>query len=379
LKPIFGATLCPMSREEFSGKPMRSVTPESGPFALLRLLADGGFRSGEALAELLGCSRATVWNRVRAAEALGARLHKVRGRGYRLATPLDLLDAAVLARRVESLTPQPRFDCGVVDECESTSTLLMTRARRMLVTDGGTAHGTASPPRFPAIACERQTAGRGRRGAAWHDALGGSLAVSASWRFARGMGRLSGMSLAAAVAVARALEQVGCRGVRLKWPNDLMIQTGASDGQVADPAAKLGGILTELAGDASGPSVAVIGIGLNVRLPTEVRAAIGRPVADLANEGGLSAAPPARTELLARVLSELGEALAQFEQDGFAPFRAQWLERHAWQGRRVALRVAERQVAEGEAMGVDDDGALLLASRRGLERFHSGELSLRPI
>ena len=73
---------------------------------------------------------------------------------------------------------------------------------------------------------------------------------------------------------------------------------------------------------------------------------------------------------------ELRSALEQFAHAGFAPFRAEWLQYHAWQGRQVTLRVAEGTVADGEAVGVGEDGALLLRSARGVERFHSGELRL---
>ncbi len=70
-------------------------------------------------------------------------------------------------------------------------------------------------------------------------------------------------------------------------------------------------------------------------------------------------------------------ALEQFSREGFAPFRQAWLERHAWHGRRVVLSQAERRVAEGEIVGIAEDGALMLASAEGIEHFHTGELSLR--
>jgi BirA family biotin operon repressor/biotin-[acetyl-CoA-carboxylase] ligase len=72
----------------------------------------------------------------------------------------------------------------------------------------------------------------------------------------------------------------------------------------------------------------------------------------------------------------IASALEQFSRGGFAPFREAWLERHAWQGRRVVLSRAARCVAEGEVVGIAEDGALELLSARGIERFHSGELSL---
>jgi BirA family biotin operon repressor/biotin-[acetyl-CoA-carboxylase] ligase len=105
-----------------------------------------------------------------------------------------------------------------------------------------------------------------------------------------------------------------------------------------------------------------------------VRKRIGRPVTDLATNCTVM---PSRTAVLAGLVVSIASALEQFSRGGFAPFREAWLERHAWQGRRVVLSRADRCVAEGEVVGIAEDGALELASERGIQRFHSGELSLR--
>lgn len=333
------------------------MSPRSSlsPFPLLRLLADGVFHSGVELAAAIGCTPAALRSRVRALESHGVGVTQVRGRGYRLAAPVDLIEPDELQR---ALAGAP-FTIELLDECESTNTLLVARARGASGFDAMHAN---------VAVCEHQAAGRGRRGARWHSVPGGSLAFSLLWRFERGAGDLSGLSLAVAVAVVRALERLGVGGVRLKWPNDLLLDTHAGG------RAKLGGILIELAGDASGPSAAVIGIGLNLRVPETLRAAVDYPVADIAQTGVLLS----RTRLLAALLIELGRVLEVFGREGFAAFRGEWMRHHAFQGRQVALRIAERAVAEGEAVGVADDGALQLRSAHGIEQFHSGELSLRP-
>src|SRR5574342_1135258 len=150
-------------------------------FSLLRILADGGFHSGERLARLLGLSRAGVWNLVRRVEAAGLRVFKVRGRGYRLADRLDLLDRSAVAARLAESTPEIQIE--FLDECLSTNTVLAERARR------GAQHGLV-------LACEQQTAGRGRRGNRWVSVIGGSLAFSVLWRFSAGGRGLAGLSLA---------------------------------------------------------------------------------------------------------------------------------------------------------------------------------------
>ena len=314
-------------------------------FSLLRSLADGTVHSRETIGAALGLSPAELQELAGRLETLGVR---VRGAGddIRIEESVDLYDASRLARQVERESPGLHFE--LVDECPSTNTELVQRAR------SGAVHGSV-------LACEHQSAGRGRRGSVWVSAVGGSVAFSILWRFPRGVA-LSGLSLAVAVAAAEALERLGAREVSLKWPNDLLC-----DGR------KLGGILVESAGEAGGPVAAVVGVGVNLRLDAAARERIGRPVTDLAEVG----APPSRTEALAGLLASIAPALERFSREGFAPFRQAWLRRHAWQGRRVVLVDTGQRLAEGEVVGIAEDGALELSSKRGLERFHSGELSLR--
>jgi BirA family biotin operon repressor/biotin-[acetyl-CoA-carboxylase] ligase len=171
------------------------------------------------------------------------------------------------------------------------------------------------------------------------------------------------LSLAVAVGAARALAQEATVDIQVKWPNDLYYRER-----------KLGGILVELSGAALGPSAAIVGVGINYRLDAALRDRIGQPVTDFSS---CCDAVPSRTVLLGALLESLASTLEQFARDGFAPFRDEWVRRHAWQGRHVALSLADRRVAEGAVVGVAEDGALVLASSRGIERFHSGELSLR--
>jgi BirA family biotin operon repressor/biotin-[acetyl-CoA-carboxylase] ligase len=317
-------------------------------FDLLRLLSDASFHSGAALARELGTSPAAVQLALRELEQLGLKLVRVCDRGYRLAEPYDCLDAAAV--RAQLGREARHFHLELLDVCASTNTLLLERAR------GGAPSGSA-------IACELQSAGRGRRGNNWQSGLGGSLTFSLLWRFAQGAAGLSGLSLAAGLAVARALDTLGIAGVQLKWPNDLL-----------HAGRKLSGILIELHGDGTGSTGAVIGIGLNVRLHPSVRNAVMQAVTDVASIFGHV---PQRNQLLAAMLIELAQALMQFAGHGFAPLRQEWMARHAHQGKLVTLSSADGKTLAGRAAGVAEDGALLLETARGVERFVSGEVSLR--
>jgi BirA family biotin operon repressor/biotin-[acetyl-CoA-carboxylase] ligase len=317
-------------------------------FQTLRLLADGEFRSGEAMARTLGVSRATVWNALHGLDGTGLEIFKVRGRGYRLSQPLTWLDRAAIER---ALGPRAgHFSVEVLDQATSTNTLLMERA-------------AAGAPGGSVLAAEWQTDGRGRRGRVWHATPGAALTFSLLWRFQRGASALSGLSLAVGVAVARALAGLGIEGGGLKWPNDV-IWGGR----------KLAGLLVEMQGEVTGPSAAVIGVGLNCRLPESLRERIDQPVVDLAQIAG---AAPDRNRLLAALLLELAQVLEQFAQSGFAPMRDEWQRNHVYRDRPVRLTLPDAGTIDGVAAGVDDDGALLLDTSTGLRRIHSGDVRLR--
>jgi len=315
-------------------------------FSLLRTLADGEVHSEERIERTLNFSPVEVSKLIGELETLGLRVLK-RKSGYCLEDRVELYDANLLAERLERESPELRLD--VLDECTSTNTALAERAR------AGAVHGTV-------LVCEHQSAGRGRRGNAWVSAIGASVTFSVLWRFSQGAGTLAGLSLAIAVAVAKALERLGVRDVCVKWPNDLFCGER-----------KLGGILIETTGDAAGSSAAIVGVGINMRLGASVSERIGRPATDVVTN---CKAVPSRSAVLVELLASIVSTLERFSREGFAPFRQAWLERHAWQGRRVVLSQADRRVAEGEVVGITEDGALELASERGIRRFHSGELSL---
>ncbi len=233
----------------------------------------------------------------------------------------------------------PHFDVDVAAECESTNTLLLTRAD--------------NAPSGAVLVAERQTAGRGRMGRQWHAEPDASLTFSLLHKLPRGTVP-SGLSLAVGVGVAEALRELGVAGVALKWPNDILRE-----------GRKLGGILIELAG-----ASAVIGIGLNLRLPAELPEEL-RGVAtalDLDID---------RNQLLARLLASLHGVLESFGGDGFASLRERWLALNAYAGMPVRVISEFAVPVEGICMGIDVDGALLLETAVCVQRIVSGDVSLR--
>ena len=314
---------------------------------LLRQLSDGRFHSGEDLAHLLGVSRATVWQALSDATALGLKIFRVRGRGYQLESPIDFIDGEKVMAALGDESP---FDVEVLDSVDSTNTLLLERARHDAV------HGAC-------LVAELQTHGRGRQGRPWHTGIAGALTFSVLWHFKGGIAGLSGLSLAVGVAVVRACEALGVNGVKLKWPNDV-IHNGR----------KLAGILIEVQGEMLGPSIAVIGIGVNHRLAPQVLAEIDQAVVDLA---GIAEPLPSRNEVLAEMLNSLRDVLTRFEAGGFAPLAFDWEARHAFQMKPVRLLLPDNSVVRGVAEGVASDGALRIRTTTGAMQFSVGEVSLR--
>ncbi|MEO6967995.1 MAG: biotin--[acetyl-CoA-carboxylase] ligase [Rhodanobacteraceae bacterium] len=316
--------------------------------ALLDLLSADAPVSGSQLATHLGVSRAAVWKQIEALRASGLPIEARAGRGYRLAHPLERLDAAAIHR---ALDPAARKRLGALEvhwRLDSTSSEWLRRA--------------AGLPDHAFVFAEVQTAGRGRRGRAWLSPPAMNLSFSCRKRFDCGYAALSGLSLAAGVAATRALEDCGVRGVQLKWPNDLV----SGD-------AKLAGILVELGGEFLGPCHAVIGVGVNLRLPQDARAAIAQPVVDLVQ---LCGASPPRNVLAAAMVRRLCEALDRFADAGFAAFADDYAQRDALRGRTLLID-DPRGAFEGVAAGVDARGALRVRTRAGERLLDSVNITVR--
>lgn len=263
-----------------------------------------------------------------------------------------------------------RFDIDLLPRCDSTNAVLLARAE-------------AGAPSGSVVVTEEQTAGRGRRGRAWLSTPGDSLTFSLLWRFTPGTSP-AGLSLATGLALAQALEnllpdpadtassvaeraadlsgKVGTGntasfGIRLKWPNDILL-----DGK------KLGGILVELVPGT--PYAAVIGIGINRRLPAALPEDVQAQAAALGDAID-------NTVLLATILARLLAVLEDFSAAGFAALREDWQARHAFQNQPVRLLSDFSPPRVGVCRGVAADGALLLELDGRLERILSGEISLR--
>ena len=248
----------------------------------------------------------------------------------------------------------PNFTVEILPEIDSTNSELMRRAKA----------GQTDPI---LLVAQRQTAGRGRLGRQWlSDDNSGPTTLCFSLGLPLAPVDWSGLSLVVGVAVAQSLHP----DIRLKWPNDLWYQDR-----------KMAGILTEtaslptveaVAALPAGCRFAVVGIGINIRLPA----------AD-ADTKALRTPPSGLNELLPgidapaalqRVAASLVAHVLRFEREGFAAFQARFQALDVLRGRAVSVSDG----LQGTAQGVDASGALLVHTSQGVQRIVSSEVSVRP-
>ncbi|HHW4680709.1 MAG TPA: bifunctional biotin--[acetyl-CoA-carboxylase] ligase/biotin operon repressor BirA [Xylella taiwanensis] len=304
-----------------------------------------GYVSGDVLASMTGMTEAAVVKRIQALRAAGIAIESRANQGYALAAPLSLLTAE---RIRAGLSPSLAASLRVLDVAwilESTNTSLLARPA---LADG-----------VEVLLAECQTGGRGQRGRTWISPLAAHIYLSLSRVFPCGVAQLAGLSVAVGVVVAEALITAGFSQVRLKWPNDLV-----------DNGRKLGGVLVE----GQGPTRAVIGLGLNVRMPTTFAEQIDQPWIDLET---LAGGTVERNALVALLLSALLPALDVFQMEGLAPFLLRYAKLDCLVGCAVRIEAANLKYV-GIARGLASDGALLVEIDGVSRPFHAGEVSVRP-
>jgi BirA family transcriptional regulator, biotin operon repressor / biotin---[acetyl-CoA-carboxylase] ligase len=319
-----------------------------------QLLSDQQFHSGTKLAEACDVSRSAIWKTIAALRALGVTVHAVSHRGYKLPRATAPLEAARIRKALPKAIAVRLRHGASVWSTGSTNADLMAKS-------------DLPPGKFDFLTAECQTAGRGRRARSWFAPPGGGICLSLSWNFQSLPATVSALSLAIGVCALRALKHCGVSGAELKWPNDLVAGE-----------AKLGGILAELRAEAGGPAFVVIGIGINVALGAAVIEQVkasGTQAIDLA---ALGLTNTERNRIVAALIADVIAGLLQFEREGFSAFTQEWAAADALQGKVVRVSQDAGSVS-GHARGIDLDGALCVQTREGIERFVSGDVSVRAV
>ena len=257
---------------------------------------------------------------------------------------------------------EPTFDLARFTAALGTRRLgrrLVRRAETGSTNDDAWDAAFEGAPDGTAVVADVQTRGRGRLGRTWHETPGRGLALSVLLHPGCGGVGVATAPLVAGLALARGLDGLGVES-ELKWPNDLLLG-----------GRKLAGILCESRRRAEGTEAVVVGVGVNVcqerhDFPPELRAR----ATSLAIEG----APRVREAVAAAFLNAL-EPLWDEHQEG-DPRRAldAWEARARIRGRSLVVRTPSGE-ARGEALGLADDGALLLRTADGTTRVLAGDVA----
>lgn len=308
--------------------------------AILKYLAAGDFVSGEWLATELGVSRAAVSKNIAGLEQYGVEIYSVKGRGYKLASPLSLIDEERLIAGIDNRS-------FYFDDLDSTNAFMLKHAGELTSGD--------------ICVAEYQSAGRGRRGRRWQSPYGSHLYCSMYWCFPQGMAQAMGLSLVVACSLATVLENNGVTEVGLKWPNDIYYQHK-----------KLAGVLIEMSGQADSECNLVIGIGMNLAMPSQQAEHINQPWSDL-SESGIELD---KTELVIALQKQLQLDIRLFEQQGLSAFMVRWQASDIFYGQPIQLILGDK-VIKGLCRGIDSAGAVILENDDGMQTFVGGEISLR--
>lgn len=252
-----------------------------------------------------------------------------------------------------------------VSETRSTNDDLLERWRAGLLVDP------------VARIAHKQTAGKGRAGRTWLATPGDSICFSLAYPFKRTPAELTGLSLLVGLAVISGIaqacglgeEDLHRAGLRLKWPNDLLLNN-----------AKLGGILIEGGQAKPGePTWMIVGVGLNVRHANSIEASLeGDQKAGAIDQMlGAPKTLPDTEYLWLKLIASLENYFEHFERHGFGFYQEQWSKWDAYQDQSVCISGTGKESIYGIAKGVDKTGALLLQQADNMITIHAGDVSLR--
>ncbi len=310
---------------------------------LLQQLSGSVPCSGEKLGHDLGITRAAVWKMVQELRRQGFVIRSHPGQGYCLQSPMQWLQPLTISAAL--------WQAGVRVQVQRQTTSTNQEVLQAFSRQEG--HALA-------VLAEQQTAGRGRRGRTWLSPLAQNFYGSLGWRFDRAASALAGLSLSIGVGVAEALEPLLGRKLGLKWPNDIILEQG-----------KLGGILIELAGDASGPCDVVIGLGLN-HLGFASGTTPDQPCRQLHDYLQIE-----RTELAVLLLRALVDTVRVFEGEGLPAFADGFIQRDVLLHQPVCVQRQGQGDLYGWGSGIAADGSMLLERQGQTVLINSGEVSVR--
>lgn len=318
---------------------------------ILSMLRDtDGYLSGQELCRKMGVSRTAVWKAINDLKEEGYTIEAVRNRGYRLVEEADVITQAELRSMLHTKWIGNRLE--YFDETDSTN----TRARKLA--EEGAPHGTL-------VVADSQVAGKGRRGRLWTSPRGVGIWMSMVLRPPILPMNASMLTLIAGMAVVKGVKASTGLDAMIKWPNDAVLR-----------GKKICGILTEMSTEDECIRYVITGIGINVNIDEFPEELIGKATSLKMESGQAVRRSP--------VISAVAEALETYydiflETMDMSRLKEQYNTELANTGRAV-LVLDPRGEYEGTALGIDDEGSLLVEKKDGtVVPVISGEVSVRGI
>lgn len=318
---------------------------------LLRYLQQtDGFLSGQQLCEHFGVSRTAIWKAIRSLEEDGFVIEAVRNKGYRLVEMPDILTKESCSSRLE--TSWAGRELEAYTEIDSTN----RRAKQW---------GEEGAPHGALVVSDFQAAGRGRRGRSWVTPPGEALAFSLLLRPECPPERVSILTLVAALAVSRALDEAAGIRTQIKWPNDIVYDRK-----------KLCGILTEMSTELEQIHYVVVGIGINVHVKEFPQELAEKATSLLLATGKRYD----RSRILGLVMKYFEEYYEQFmSSQSMSGLRDIYEDKLAGKGEQVSL-AEDGCTRYGTCLGISDDGSLRVLFEDGsVRQIIAGEVSVRGI
>jgi len=310
------------------------------------LLVKGAAFSGEALARELGISRTAIFKQIQRLRAEGYRI-VASSSGYMLVPRFD----GLLPLEIQTKLQTERFGREVVTLEQTDSTQNDVRA----IAERGAGEGAI-------VVALEQGVGKGRMGRAWSSPKGG-LWFSILMRPSIAIAELHKLSLLFGVAVAKSLKQIRV-DARLKWPNDVLVE-----------GKKVCGILLEVSAESDRVNHVIAGIGINANFSSgKLPESLNSHSTTLLDQLGKRID---RAALLADVLLNAERLYFGATKDGFGGVLDQWRSLSCTIGNEVIVSSFGRSVS-GLAVGISDDGSLLVKTEGGVEKILAGDVTLAP-
>jgi len=310
--------------------------------------AQGEPVSGQEIADQFGLSRTAIWKYVKELEKDGYVLGTIRKKGYYLIESPDRVNEANVQKYLT--TKKYGRHIHYYETCKSTQLIAHDEEKN------GAADGTV-------VIAEEQTAGRGRMARPWSSTADKGVWMSVITRPSLTPQQAPQMTLVAAVAVTRAIQEMTGIDPDIKWPNDILIK-----------GKKVTGILTELQADPDQVKAVILGIGMNVNqnesdFPEELHG-IATSLKMLTGE------PIDRAQLIAKTLGFLEIYTDLYVKHGFGPIKLLWEGYSSTTGKRIRAVMLNETIV-GTALGISEEGVLELKLDDGTIRgIYSADIEL---